>query len=231
MKRPLLALAAAALAAPLLAGGLSPASAEAQRDWSRDVVATPEGGFRMGNPNAALKLVEYVSLTCPHCRQFEQIGTPRLVRSHVQTGRVSFEIRPFPLDIVAATAAQLNRCAAPENAFAFNEAVLAGQPQIFARLEALAEAEVRAIEALAPAEMRQRIASATGIDAIAARHGLAAEQARACLADEAGAARLDTIKAAAELIGVAGTPSFTLNGRLLANVHDWTALEPHLRGR
>ncbi|MEA3079375.1 MAG: hypothetical protein QOF05_783, partial [Sphingomonadales bacterium] len=39
-------------------------------DWARTVVATPEGGFRMGNPSAKVKLVEYGSLACPHCRHF-----------------------------------------------------------------------------------------------------------------------------------------------------------------
>jgi protein-disulfide isomerase len=228
----LLALAAAALVAaaplPFAAGA---ASAQAQRDWSRTIVATPEGGFRMGNPNAALKLVEYVSLTCPHCRNFAEAGAPALVRDHVASGRVSFEIRPFPLDIVAATGAQLNRCAAPARAFALNDAILSGQPQIFSRLDALAEADIAAIEALAPAGQRQRIAAATGIEAIAAAHGLGAAQVRACLADEAGAARIDSIKAEAERIGIAGTPSFTLNGRVLAGVHDWTALQPLLTGR
>ncbi|HEX9931713.1 MAG TPA: thioredoxin domain-containing protein [Allosphingosinicella sp.] len=225
-----LAAAAAAVAAPFTLAS-APAAAQAQRDWSRTIVATPEGGFRMGNPDAAMKLVEYVSLTCPHCRHFAEAGAPALVRDHVAGGRLSFEIRPFPLDIVAATAAQLNSCAAPANAFRLNDAILSGQPQIFSRLEALPQEEIQAIEALAPAALRQRIVAATGIDAIAAAHGLGPVQVRACLADDAGAARIDAIKATAEQIGIGGTPSFTLNGRVLQNVHDWAALQPLLTGR
>ena len=226
----LLALAAATLAAPI---AVAPAAAEApaQRDWSQTVVATEEGGFRMGNPGAALKLVEYVSLTCPHCRNFARDGAPALIRDHVRSGHVSFEIRAFPLDVVAATAAQLNRCAAPTQGFALNDAILAGQDEWFARLQAIPEAEIQAIGALPAAAQRQRIAAATGIDAIAAAHGVGPVQARACLADQAGADRIDAIKAAAEAIGIAGTPSFTLNGRVLADVHDWTALEPLLTAR
>ena len=183
----------------------------------------------MGNPDAPVQLVEFVSLTCPHCRHFAETGAPHLVRDYVRTGRVSFEIRPFPLDIVAAAAAQLNRCAAPARAFALNDAILTGQDQWFARLEALPEEEVNRIDALPPGEQRQRIVSLIGLDEIAARHGLGSDRTRACLADQAGADRIDLIKASGDGLGVEGTPSFTINGRLMRGVHDWAALEPLLR--
>lgn len=224
------AAAAAALWAPL---ALAPgeASAQAQRDWSRTIVATPEGGFRMGNPAAPVKLVEYVSLTCPHCRQFAASGAPQLVDRYVRGGRVSFEIRPFPLDAVASMAAQLNRCAPPARAFALNDAILAGQEQWLGRLEALTDAQLGALEGLPEAQLRVRVAAITGLEGIAARHGIPAARVRTCLLDEVGARRLEAIKAAAERLGIAGTPSFTINGRVAQNVHDWAALEPLLRGR
>ena len=226
----LIAAAAAALAAPL-AFAPGAASAQAQRDWSRTIVATPEGGFRMGNPAASVKLVEFVSLTCPHCRDFARSGAPQLVRNYVRSGRVSFEIRPFPLDAVASMAAQLNRCAAPASAFALNDAILAGQEQWFGRLQALTDQQLAELDGLAEAQLRQRIAAITGLDAIAARHGIPAARIRSCLADEAGAARVAAIKSAGERIGIAGTPSFMINGRVAQHVHDWSALEPLLRGR
>ncbi len=221
------ALAALALAAPLgLAPGL--AAAQAARDWSRTIVATPEGGFRMANPDGAVKVGEYVSLTCPHCRHFAEAGAPALVRDHVQSGRASFEIRPFPLDAVAALAAQLNLCAAPERAFALNDAILGAQDDWFARLDALTPAQLDALEGLSAAEVRQRVAAAAGFDALAARHGIGAAEARACLADDARAARIDEIKAAGEAGGVQGTPRVTINGRRQPTVHDWPALRPRL---
>ena len=54
---------------------------------------TPEGGFRMGNPAAPIKLVEYGSLACPHCRHFEETGYKPLLQTYVRTGRVSYEFR------------------------------------------------------------------------------------------------------------------------------------------
>lgn len=208
---------------------LAPAAAMAQveRDWTANIVATPEGGFRMGNPDAPLRLVEFVSLTCPHCRHFAAEGAPAIVSDYVRAGRVSFEIRPFPLDIAAATAAQLGRCAPPAHGFALNDAILAGQDEWIGRLEALSREQVAEIEALPPGRLRQRIAAVTGLDRLAAQHGVAS--ADDCLADQAGRDRIDAIKAAGEAAGVRGTPSFTLNGRLLEHVHDWAGLEPLLR--
>jgi protein-disulfide isomerase len=224
------AVAAAALALAGAAGTFAaPAADAARRDWTRTVAATPEGGFRMGNPRAATKVVEYVSLSCPHCREFAETGTPALIRDHVASGRLSFEIRPFPLDPVSEIGAQINRCAAPAQAFALNDAILTAQPQWFARLEALTQAEADELNALGAPALRQRVTSMLGFDAIAARHGIGAAALTRCLADDAGAARVAQIKAAAEALGVGGTPTFLINGAVAQHVHDWTALQARLR--
>jgi protein-disulfide isomerase len=223
---PLLAAAVLALGGAAAAAAPVRVPAQARQDWTRTVVATPEGGFRMGNPAAAVKVVEYVSLTCPHCRHFAEAGAPVLIADHVASGRVSFEIRPFPLDPIAAIGSQLNRCAAPDRAFAFNDAILASQESWFARLDALGPAELAGLNGLHGAALRQRVAALAGFDAIAASHGV---DAASCLADDAGAARIDEIKAAAEALGVQGTPSFLINGTLAPNAYDWAALEPLLR--
>lgn len=226
------AAAAAASVAGLAGAAAAPVAAQAQQwDWTRTVAATPEGGWRMGNPEAAVRVVEFVSLTCPHCRAFANHGAPELVRDHVAGGRLSFEIRPFPLDPVAAVGAQLTSCAAPDHAFALNDDILAGQDVTFARLDALSREDVAALAVLPPAELRVQIAAAAGYDAIAARHGLDAARLRACLADEAGAARIEAIKAEAERLGVGGTPSFLVDGGLAEGVHDWTGLAPLLARR
>lgn len=213
----------AALAATTAA--IAQPAVQQQRDWSRTIVATPEGGALMGNPAAAIKVVEYVSLSCSHCREFARTGAPALIRDHVAGGRVSFEIRAFPLDPIAAVGAQLNRCAAPDHYFALNDDILRAQEGWIARLDALTEAEVTTLRGLAPAALRQRIATLLQFDAIAARHGV---DTQACLADDAGAARIDEIKAAGEAIGIRGTPSFTLNGQVASGVHHWDALAPLL---
>ena len=63
------------------------------RDWLRTAVRTPEGGFRIGNPNARVKVIEYLSLTCPHCAEFAHQGSQRLLQNYVRPGQVSVEYR------------------------------------------------------------------------------------------------------------------------------------------
>ena len=59
--------------APLPVGGpVEAVPAPNGGDWSTIVSATPEGGFVMGNPNAPVKLVEFGSMTCPHCAEFDE---------------------------------------------------------------------------------------------------------------------------------------------------------------
>src|SRR6185436_6210996 len=60
-------------------------------DWSTIVTETPAGGFLMGNPNAKVQLIEYGSLTCPHCREFDETGVTPLIEGYVKTGKVGYE--------------------------------------------------------------------------------------------------------------------------------------------
>src|SRR3954453_24094621 len=72
--------------------------------WA-DVVNATSAGFMMGNPNAQVKLVEIGSLSCPHCKAFEDEGVPALIEKYVKPGNVSWEFRPYlihgPIDMAA----------------------------------------------------------------------------------------------------------------------------------
>ena len=229
MRRLLLTAAAVALLAPAALVPAVPAAAQAQRDWSQVVAQTPEGGFRMGNPNAPVKVIEYLSLTCPHCAHFAEEGAPRLIADHVRSGQVSLEYRNFVLNAYDLAGALLSRCAAPQDYFALNHAILGGQEQWMGRIEALSEAQRGELRELQPIEGLQRIVSLLGLDAIAARHGITAAESRACMSDQARIDRIIQMREAAAAAGVNGTPSFSINGRVLDHVHDWAALEPLVR--
>ena len=73
-------------------------AAPAGKTWADTVVATPEGGFRIGNPDAAIKIVEYGSLTCSHCAEFSEKGSATIRDQWVSSGRVSYEFRHFVRD-------------------------------------------------------------------------------------------------------------------------------------
>lgn len=221
---------AALLGTATLCGPLPAAAAQqAQRDWSRTVVATAAGGYRMGNPDAPVKLVEFVSLTCGHCSHFSAEGVPPLVENYVRTGKVSFELRNFVLNGIDLVAAMVSRCAAPKNYFSLSGDILKQQEAWVARVRGLTPAQRQEIGRLAPAEGMHRLAGEIGLGAIAERYGVDGDDLRTCLADAGKAERLAAMQQEAERLGVTGTPSFAINGRLAEGVHDWTGLEPLLR--
>ena len=229
MRRALLvaALAALALPAPALA---QPAASARQRDWTQVVSPTPEGGYRMGNPQAAVRVVEFLSLTCPHCAEFSRVGTPQLM-NYVRSGRVSIEYRNFVLNGLDLAAAFLSRCASPQNYFALTHAMLGSQQQWVGRMQALTDAQQREMQGQPPLETMRRVVAAAGLDALAARHGVTPAQQRACMSSQAGLDRVIQMQQAGARFGVSGTPTFAINGRIAGSVHDWAALEPLLRGR
>ena len=224
----LIAAAAAALAPAGAGAAAAQGSAAAQRDWTRNVVVTPEGGFRMGNPDARVKVVEYLSLTCPHCADFARTGVPSLVRDHVRSGRVSLEYRNFVLNPIDATASVLARCAGPGQFFPMVEHLLATQEQWMGQVSNFIQSERDSINALPMPQRLARVAEQGGLTAIAARYGVPLAQARQCLGDEAGLNRLAEMYQAASALGVDGTPTFLINGRKVP-VNTWREIEPLIR--
>jgi protein-disulfide isomerase len=208
----------------------APARAAAPRDWTATAVRTAEGGFRIGNPNAPVKVVEYLSLTCGHCAAFEHEGGERLFQHYVRGGQVSVEYRNYTLNGYDLAGAFLSRCAAPRAYFGMTRELLATQPRWMGRMQALTDAQRAELRGLAPLPAMQRIVVLLGLDAVAARHGIGAAAQRTCLADQAGLERLGQLRQAADGAGVGGTPTFAINGRML-QVNTWAAIEPLLRAR
>ena len=231
--------AAAAVAGLALSGGSLAAQpartkvpakrvAAATSDWSRMVVATPQGGFRMGNPSAPVKLVEYGSLTCGHCAAFAREGMATLVGKYVKSGKVSYEYRNFILNGLDVAASLVARCGGPSRFFPVADTLYATQPQWMGRLSALTQAQKDELNALPEGQRLARLAQVVGLTGTAAQHGITAAQANRCLADKAALDRLGTMAEEADAQGVQGTPTFFFNGSNIGT-HTWATLEPILR--
>jgi protein-disulfide isomerase len=222
------ALAGLALAGTAVSLGAAPnKAAPAARDWTRTVAATPEGGFRMGNPAAPVKLVEYGSLTCPACASFSNAAKAPLA-AQVRSGRVSFEFRNYVLNSVDLAAALLARCAGPSRFFPLVENMYATQPQWVGRITGVPQAQKDQLQKLSPGQQIVRIAEIGGLTRMAAAAGVTPQRAKACLADQAAVDRLVQMRQAGDAAGVHGTPSFFINGAPV-DAHEWTALAPLLR--
>lgn len=214
--------------APSAAAAKPAAKAQAVRDWSRTVAATAEGGVRMGNPAAPVKLVEYGSLACPHCRHFEETGYRPLVQSYVRTGKVSYEFRIFLINGPDIAISLLARCAAPARFFPMSELVYATQPQWEKRITDMSDAAKAELETLTDQQRIVRFAEIGGLPQIAIHFGVTPARARQCLADPDATKRLVDMTKAAMDNGITHTPTFLINGKI-TDAATWEELEPLLQ--
>jgi protein-disulfide isomerase len=81
----------------------------------------------LGNPQAPITIVEYASLTCPHCAHFANDVLPEIKKEWIDTGKAKLVLRDFPLDEPALRAAMIARCAPPERYYAFADTFFAAQ--------------------------------------------------------------------------------------------------------
>ena len=108
-------------------------------DASFGQMPVADDDYQLGKPDAPITIIEYASLTCPHCATFETEVLPQLKAAYVDTGKVRFVYRDFPLDRVALTASVIARCAGRERFFGYIDAFFASQ-QNWARAQNPVEA-------------------------------------------------------------------------------------------
>ncbi len=83
------------------------------------ILAVTADDMVMGNEKAPVTMIEYASFTCPHCAHFETETFPQIKQDYIDTGKVRFVYRDFPLDALALRAAMLAHCAGKERYFGF----------------------------------------------------------------------------------------------------------------
>ena len=200
-------------------------------DWSQVVAATPQGGFMMGNPNAAVKLVEFGSMTCPHCATFDEEGVQPLIDNYVKTGRVSFEFRNYVRDPYDLAGALIARCNGPKGFFPLTRAMFKDQSNWIGKLQTVPPEQQQALATLPPSQQFVQIAKLAGFQQWAAQRGLPSAKSTACLSNEAEINRLVqmTSDTNSQFPQFPGTPSFTINGELVEKAAGWAPLEPKLR--
>lgn len=198
--------------------------------WTETVTRTPELGYLMGNPKAPIKVIEYGSLTCPHCAEFSKTASAELRDRFVASGRVSFEFRNFVRDPIDLTAATLTRCGAPESFFALTEQAFDYQPEMFRKAQEAGEAAFTASVNQPPAKRAEAIARITGLDAFFAARGISRGQAAACLADARTVEALaKATQDQGEQFDITGTPTILINGEK-TGLTGWPEVRARLEG-
>jgi len=232
-----LALAAMALAGsslPLAAAPKAAAKPAAKpataRDWTSTVTMTPAGAYVLGNPQAKVRLIEYLSMTCTHCAAFSGESLQPLRDNYVRTGQVSIEVRHAIRDSLDVAASLLVRCGGPKTFFGNTEAVLATQDDWLRAAVAFQEQDQGAAGKLPLGQALAAFSRGAGLDRIMTARGLPAAQANACLNNKVEQDRLVAMaKEAWSTRGIPGTPAFLINGTLVEGANRWAALEPKLR--
>jgi protein-disulfide isomerase len=111
---------------------------------------TADGGYLMGNPAAKAKLIEFGSLTCPHCGAFAKESVPLLVEQYVKPGLVSYEFRSFARDPLDLGVSVLVRCAGTAASFKLIDQLYADQDVWLGKVVNAPQAESQRIGALPP---------------------------------------------------------------------------------
>lgn len=152
----------------------------------------------LGDPDAPVTIIEYASLTCPHCAQFHNEVLPELKERYIAPGKVRLIYRDFPLDQMALAAAALAHCAGPD--------------RYFSMLDVLFETQSNWARADDPIAALKRLGKLGG---------LTEEEMQACLADEELTdGILRTRLAGQDEYDIGSTPTFVIDGKTYAGSRD-----------
>ena len=152
----------------------------------------PLGDMSLGDEKAPVTIIEYASMTCPHCANFHETTYPELKKKYIDTGKVRFIFREFPLDQLAAAAFMLARCGGKERYFPMVETLFQQQRTW---------AVQRPLQPLM---------------AIGKQAGLSESGFNECLKNQQVLDGIEDVrKRAAEKLNVQSTPTFFVNGKQL----------------
>jgi protein-disulfide isomerase len=192
--------AAVALATTMLGAFALPSflSAALAQTVPTDELMKPEAlpDMVMGDDKAAVTVVEYASMTCPHCAHFQETTFPELKKRYIDTGKVRYIAREFPLDNLAAAAFMLARCSGQDD-----------KNKYFSMVDTLYRQQGRwAVEKPIPPLM-----------AIAKQAGFTEKSFDACLANQKILDGIESVRQrAVKVFKVQSTPTFFINGTLAA---------------
>jgi hypothetical protein len=225
-----------ALLLALLGGTLAYGAAQpAPRDWSNVVGKTVGGNYVIGNPNAPVKLVEYVSYTCPHCAAFIAESTPVLRGQLVKSGSTRIELRAAIREKLDQAAALLARCAGLKGFVGATDAMFAQQSTWMPRGYQYLQVNEARLNMYPEAAKMRALADASGLTELVQARGMDGAAVDACFANQAelGVLAVNADRAWAAMNagspqGRAGTPSFEVNGKFIPST-EWAELEKTLR--
>jgi len=163
----------------------------------------------LGPAKAPVTIVEYASLTCPHCAAFGENVFPMLKSKYIDPGKVRFVFRDFPLDIKAAAASMLARCIANGDAGKYFGAI----EQLFKQQDQLTDQTTATLKQIGGQQA-----------------GMSEEAVKACVQDQT---QLDKLKSdqdfAHKELKVEATPTFFINGEMTKGAMSFEELDKKIQ--
>ncbi|MEI9993529.1 MAG: DsbA family protein [Rhizomicrobium sp.] len=163
----------------------------------------------LGNPKAPIVAIEYAAPMCPHCARFNEEGIPELKARYIDTGKVFYIFRVFPIGQQDIAAESLARCLPADNYFAFIDQLYRNQKNW--------DPEYGITDPEAGLVAQARIA------------GMSGDQAEACMKDKDKNARVMAVAQEAQTrFGISGTPTFVINGEVQTPGAPWADVKAKL---
>jgi protein-disulfide isomerase len=161
----------------------------------------------LGNPDAPITIIEYASLTCPHCAYFHSEILPEIKENYIDQGLARLVFRDFPLDRVALHGAQIAHCAPNDAYFRVIDVMFRTQEQWVASTDPV-----------------------VALDQIGRTGGITPDALAACIEDEALVKKiLERAQTAQDLYGLNSTPSFVINGQIVKGAKPYEEFDQILR--
>lgn len=198
-------------------------------NWLTTVTVTDKGAHVVGNPNAPDKVVEYLSYTCGHCAEFEAKEAPQFKAAYVATGKASLEIRNLLLNPIDLTAAMLARCGGKGRFFGNQKHLLATQAVWLGKTKNITATTQAKLKAEDYAGFMTGVYTEIGLDKVMQQRGITQVQGKACLADKASLKAVLDMTDAGSALGVNGTPTFLINGKIQDHMHSFAELKAALK--
>lgn len=152
-----------------------------------------------GKSDAPVTIIEYASMTCPHCAAFAKDVVPQLTKDYIDTGKVKYVFREFPLDGAARMASAVARCFSGDQYFSFIDLLFANQMNWIKDFDGNGMITREDIE--------------EGLSQMARQAGMPRERAVACANDEKNLAAVDANWQEGQTrYNVGSTPTFIING-------------------
>ncbi len=167
----------------------------------------PLPDMALGSASAPYTIVEYASMTCPHCANFQSDSFPKVKSEYIDTGKARYIFREFPIDGLALAASMVARCVGAERFFPMVDALF----------------ETQKTWAVPGAEGKEKLLQ------VARQAGMSKQEFDKCLEDKQLFENLVEIRRRAhEEYGVDGTPAFFVNGKKIAGAHSFEDLQEAL---